>query len=163
QDTILFDATVAENIRYGKPEATVEEIKEAARLSDADSFINQLPEGYETMIGSQGATLSGGQRQRISIARAFLKNAPILILDEASSALDLNSEQAVLGSLEKLRSGKTTLVITHRLTSVTAVDEIIVMKEGSIIEKGSHNELLALRGEYCELYNKELEEEDHNI
>jgi len=158
QDTILFDTTIAQNIAYGNEDATDDDILQAAKSADAHEFIAHMPEAYETIIGTQGATLSGGQRQRISIARAFLKDAPILILDEATSALDSNSEQSILTSLKKLRAGKTTLIITHRLSSITDVDEIIVMHSGRVVEKGTHAELLAMKGEYCKLYNKELEE-----
>lgn len=158
QDSILFDTTVAENIAYGKPDATMEEIIEVAKLADAHEFILQLPEGYDTLVGNQGATLSGGQRQRLSIARAFLKNAPILIMDEATSSLDPNSEKSILNSLTNRRQGRTTLIITHRLTSVTNADNIVVMRSGKITEQGTHSELLKQHGEYYKLYHKELEE-----
>lgn len=160
QDTHLFDTTVAGNIAYGQPEATREDIIKAAKYADAHEFIMQLPQGYDTMIGVQGATLSGGQRQRLSIARAFLKDAPILIWDEATSSLDQASEQKILESLRKLRQGKTTFVITHRLTSITDLDEIIVMKNGEIGEQGTHAQLLKNKDEYYRLYNKELNEKD---
>ncbi|WP_342269944.1 ABC transporter transmembrane domain-containing protein [Rickettsia endosymbiont of Orchestes rusci] len=138
--------------------ATREQIITAAKYADADEFIMRLPDGYDTVIGTQGTTLSGGQRQRLSIARAFLKNSPILIWDEATSSLDQNSEQKIIESLKKLRQGKTTLIITHRLASITDVDYIIVMKAGSICEQGTHEQLLANEGEYYKLYNKELKE-----
>ncbi|HJD56270.1 MAG TPA: ABC transporter ATP-binding protein/permease [Rickettsia endosymbiont of Pyrocoelia pectoralis] len=160
QDTNLFDTTIAENIAYGQPEATREEVIRAAKHADAHEFIMHLPQGYETQIGVQGTTLSGGQRQRLSIARAFLKDAPILIWDEATSSLDQASEQKILDSLRKLRQGKTTLVITHRLTSITDLDEIIVMKNGEICEQGTHAQLLKNKDEYYRLYNKELNEKD---
>lgn len=156
QDTILFDATIAENIAYANPEATKEDIINAAIQADADEFIRQLPNGYDTVIGMNGLTLSGGQRQRISIARAFLKNAPILVLDEATSALDTESEYSIVHSLAKLRRGKTTLIITHRLASIADVDKIIVMKHGIIEEQGTHEQLIELKGEYYKLYNKQL-------
>lgn len=158
QDTILFDMTVAENIAYGDYEVTREEIINAAKLADAEEFISNLPQGYDTIIGSQGITLSGGQRQRLSIARAFLKNAPILLLDEATSALDLNSEKLILNALKKMRLGKTTLIITHRLSSIIDADEIIIMKAGKIVENGLHADLLQKKGEYYKLYTKEIEE-----
>ncbi len=158
QDTVLFDMSVAENIAYGYPEATMEQIVEAAERADAHGFISLLPEGYNTAIGAQGATLSGGQRQRLSIARAFLKNAHVLIMDEATSSLDSNSEKSILDSLKLLRAGRTTIVITHRLSSITDVDNIVVMGHGRIIEQGTHQELLAKKAEYYKLYNKELEE-----
>lgn len=157
QDTHLFDTSVAENIAYGNINATREQIT-AAKYADADEFIRRLPEGYDTIIGTQGTTLSGGQRQRLSIARAFLKDSPILIWDEATSSLDQNSEQKIIKSLKELRQGKTTLIITHRLASITDVDDIIVMKAGSICEQGTHTQLLANKGEYYTLYNKELKE-----
>jgi ATP-binding cassette, subfamily B, bacterial MsbA len=161
QDTILFDTTVAENIAYGKTTIDLQTIIQAAKLADADEFIAQLPEHYDTMIGAYGATLSGGQRQRLSIARAFLKNAPILVFDEATSALDLNSERLILESLKKFRAGKTNLIITHRLSSITDSDEIIVMKAGKIVERGTHAALIGKKSEYYKLYNKELEEIEH--
>ena len=158
QDTILFDATVAENIAYGKPGSSLERIIEAAKLADANEFILNLPQGYDTIVGAQGSTLSGGQRQRLSIARAFLKDAPILILDEATSALDLSSEQSILNSLNSLRQNKIILIITHRLSSIRWVDNIVVMKAGQIIEQGTHEKLLEKKSEYSLLYNKELKE-----
>lgn len=158
QDTILFDSTIANNIAYGNHDSSMEEIIEAAKLADADEFILQLPEGYQTIIGSQGSSLSGGQRQRLSIARAFLKNAPILILDEATSALDSNSEKSILRSLKVLRQSRTTVIITHRLSSIVDADEIVVMKAGKVVEIGSHSELIEKKSEYYKLYYKELEE-----
>lgn len=163
QDVLLFDSTVFANIAYGKQGATKEEVIAAAKAADADEFIRAMPGGYDSLIGVQGVTLSGGQRQRLSIARAFLKNAPILILDEATSALDSNSEHAILHAIAKLRKNKTTLVITHRLTSVTDVDKIIVMKLGKIIEQGTHQQLLKQRKEYYRLYNKQLKEMTENV
>lgn len=160
QETMLFDATITENIAYGHADVTQERIIEAARLADADEFIRKLPNGYDTVIGAQGATLSGGQRQRLAIARAILKNALILLLDEATSALDPSSEQKVLNTLAALRKcGKTIIIITHRLSSIMFVDNIIVMKSGKIVEHGMHESLLAAKGEYYKLYNKELEED----
>ncbi len=156
QDTHLFDTTIAENIAYCQPEATREEIIAAAKYADAHEFITHLPHGYDTQIGTQGLTLSGGQRQRLSIARAFLKSAPILIWDEATSSLDQSSEQKILESLKNLRKGKTTLIITHRLSSITDLDNIIVMKNGEVCEQGNHKTLLDNKGEYYALYNKEL-------
>jgi len=163
QDTILFDATIAQNISYGNQEASMNDIIEAAKQADADEFIKMLPNGYDTMIGMNGLTLSGGQRQRISIARAFLKNAPILVLDEATSALDPESEQSIVHSLAKLRQGKTTLIITHRLASITDVDKIIVMKHGTIEEQGTHEQLVELKGEYYRLYNKQLKGKSKSV
>lgn len=155
QDTILFDTTVAENISYGIPDVNLEQIIAAAQFADAHEFISHLPLGYNTIIGNQGSTLSGGQRQRIAIARAFLKHAPILILDEATSSLDPNSEQSILASLNKLRQDKTTLIITHRLSNIKSADDIVVLKAGTVIEHGTHEELLQMKGEYCKLFTKE--------
>ncbi len=157
QDITLFDTSIAENISYGNPNATLSQIITAAKYADADEFISQLPAGYDTIIGNQGSTLSGGQRQRLAIARAFLKDAEILIWDEATSSLDQNSEQLILNSLVNIRNGKTTLIITHRLSSIKDVDHIVVMKSGMVIEQGNHSELMANKAEYYKLYNKELE------
>ncbi len=158
QDTILFDADVSQNIAYGKQNYSKEQIIEAAKAADAHEFILNLPQGYNTVLGTQGFSLSGGQRQRLSIARAFLKDAPILILDEATSSLDLNSEQNILNALKKLRQGKTTLIITHRLSSIIDVDNIVVLKSGEIIEQGSHQQLIQNKGEYFKLYNREIKD-----
>ena len=158
QETILFDTNIIDNIRYGNSLATIEEVIEAAKLANADEFISNLPKGYDTLIGNQGFTLSGGQRQRLSIARAFLRNSPILILDEATSSLDQHSEQLIMNSLEKLRKDKTIIVITHRLSSIISANKIIVMKSGAICEQGTHEELLSHKKEYYKLYNKELKE-----
>ncbi|WP_342271411.1 ABC transporter ATP-binding protein [Candidatus Tisiphia endosymbiont of Parasteatoda lunata] len=160
QDTTLFDTSVAENIAYGNPNATQSEIITAAKYADADEFISHLPFGYDTMIGNQGTTLSGGQRQRLAIARAFLKPAAILVWDEATSSLDQNSERLILNSLVNLRKGKTTLIITHRLSSIKDVDHIVVMKSGMIFEQGTHSQLIDNKAEYYKLYHKELEEGD---
>ena len=157
QDTTLFDISVAENIAYGNPSATREEIITAAKYADAHEFISYLPEGYDTIIGHQGQTLSGGQRQRLAIARAFLKNTAILIWDEATSSLDQNSEQIILNSLAEIRRNKTTIIITHRLSSIQNADHIIVMKSGSVFEQGTHQELMDNKSEYYRLYNKELD------
>lgn len=154
QDVYLFSGTVIENIRYGKPDATDEEIKRAAILAGADEFIEELPEGYETYVGERGVKLSGGQKQRISIARVFLKNPPVLILDEATSALDNESEKIVQESMEKLSEGRTTITIAHRLTTIQNADEIILMTENGIEERGTHEELMNLKGRYYNLYTK---------
>lgn len=153
QEVYLFTGTVADNIEYGKPGASREEIMEAARQANAHDFIMELPGGYDTYLGERGARLSGGQKQRISIARAFLKNPPILILDEATSALDNESERVVQGSLEKLAEGRTTFTIAHRLTTIKNAKVIWVLTEEGVAEQGSHDELLARRGVYYQLYN----------
>ncbi len=163
QDTVLFDTTVAENIAYGVESTTREEIIKVAKLADAHEFIKALPNKYDTVVGSEGSMLSGGQRQRLSIARAFLKNAPILLLDEATSALDTNSEQFIVNSINALRRDKTTLIITHRLSSISGVDKILIMKHGQLVEQGTHEELLNTRKEYYKLYNKELKEASSNV
>lgn len=163
QDTILFDATIGENIAYGKKNATKEEIINAAKAANAHEFIMDLPEAYDTQSGSRGFKLSGGQRQRLAIARAFLKDAPILILDEATSALDPESELAILQSLAKLRRGRTTLFITHRLSSIKDSDQIVCMKKGKVFEQGTHKELLENKQEYYRLFNKELKEQKDNV
>jgi subfamily B ATP-binding cassette protein MsbA len=157
QDTMLFDATISENIAYGCSNISQKDIIEAARKAHADEFVDILPEKYNTMIGNQGATLSGGQKQRLSIARAFLKNAPILILDEATSSLDSHSELAIEDSLRQLRQNRTTIIITHKLANIIEADNIIVLKKGHIIESGSHYELMKKKNEYYNLYNKEFE------
>ncbi len=153
QDVYLFSGSVMENISYGKPDATKEEIYEAARMAGADAFIRELPDGYDTYVGERGVKLSGGQKQRISIARVFLKNPPVLILDEATSALDNESEKLVQASLERLAKGRTTLTIAHRLTTVKNADKIIVLTAEGIAESGSHQELLSKGGLYSELYS----------
>lgn len=153
QDVYLFDGTIRENIAYGKPDATDEEIKEAARRANMDDFIMQLPEQYDTYVGEKGTRLSGGQKQRISIARVFLKNPPILILDEATSALDNESERYIQKSLEELAKNRTTITIAHRLSTIKRSDEIIVITEDGIAERGTHETLLAKNGIYARYYN----------
>ncbi|MBQ6490408.1 MAG: ABC transporter ATP-binding protein [Solobacterium sp.] len=153
QDVYLFSGTVAENIAYGKSDATREEIMEAAKLAGADTFIRQLPDGYDSYVGERGIKLSGGQKQRISIARVFLKNPPILLLDEATSALDNESEVMIEQSLEKLSEGRTTLTIAHRLTTVKDADRILVLGKDGIEEEGTHEELLSKKGTYWRLWN----------
>jgi subfamily B ATP-binding cassette protein MsbA len=163
QETALFDATVLENIAYGATAASRDSVIKAAKAADAHEFILALPQGYDTMVGSNGTTLSGGQRQRLSIARAFLKDAPILVLDEATSALDPNSERSIIDSLTKLRLGRTTMIITHRLASVKDADQIVAMKHGKIVELGTHAELLKMQKEYYKLYNKQLKEINKHV
>jgi ATP-binding cassette subfamily B protein len=142
QDTSLFHRTILENIKYSSPEALDSEIKHAAKLAQADKFIEQLPEGYNTTVGERGVKLSGGQRQRIAIARAFLKKAPILILDEATSSLDSESEQAIQDSLEKLMKGKTVIAIAHRLSTLKKMNRIVIIENGKIVEDGLPEDLL---------------------
>lgn len=164
QDTALFHRTIRENIRYGKPEASDEEIMAAAKRAHAHEFIEKMPLGYDSLVGERGVMLSGGQRQRIAIARAFLKDAPIIILDEATSALDSLTEKLIQESLKGLMKGRTTLVIAHRLSTLADMDRILVFKEGHITEEGSHNELLKMGGHYATLWQMQaggflLEEE----
>jgi ATP-binding cassette, subfamily B, bacterial len=151
QDAVIFSSTAMENIRYGRPEATDDEVVAAAKDAFADEFLSQLPEGYNTFLGERGVRLSGGQRQRIAIARAMLKNAPIMLLDEATSALDAQSEQMVQAALERAMQGRTTLVIAHRLATVQKVDRIVVMAHGRIVEIGKHDELVQRGGVYAQL------------
>lgn len=151
QDVALFAGTIADNIRYGSPDASREAVERAAEAAQADAFIRALPDGYDTRLGERGITLSGGQRQRIAIARAILKDAPILLLDEATSALDTESEALVQRGLERLMAGRTTLVIAHRLSTVQKADRIVVMDKGQIVEQGTHGELIARGGLYARL------------
>ncbi len=151
QDSILFGATIKENISYGKPDAMEEEIEAAARLASAHEFIAALPEGYETVVGERGCTLSGGQRQRVSLARAMIKRPSILILDEPTSAVDAESAQLIGEAVECLQKGKTSLVIVHQFSSIKAFDQILVLKNGEVVERGTHEELFRLKGYYHEL------------
>jgi subfamily B ATP-binding cassette protein MsbA len=152
QETVLFHASVWRNIAYGKPGASRAEILEAAHFANADEFIEKMPQGYETMIGERGVTLSGGQRQRIAIARAVIRNTPILILDEPSSGLDAASEQLVFEALDRLMVGKTSVVIAHRLATIQRADNIYVVQDGTITESGKHEDLMRQGGLYAELH-----------
>ena len=156
QEVILFGGTIRENIAYGKPGASEEEISRAAEQANALNFINSFPDGLNTMVGDRGIQLSGGQKQRIAIARAVLKNPSILILDEATSSLDSESEKAVQDALDKLMQGRTSFVIAHRLSTIKKADKILVLKNGRIIERGTHDELLKKAGTYAELSNLQL-------
>lgn len=153
----MFSGTIKENIGYGKPEATDEEIIEAAQMANIHDYIMSLEDGYETYVGERGVKLSGGQKQRISIARVFLKNPPILILDEATSALDNESERFIQKSLEDLSKNRTTIVIAHRLSTIRNADEIIVINNEGIQERGNHKELLEKQGLYAYYYNMQFE------
>ncbi len=155
QESSLFHRSIFENIAYGKTDATDEEVYEAARLANADEFIADLPEGYDTMVGERGVKLSGGQRQRIAIARAILKDAPILVLDEATSALDSESEALIQEALSNLMEGRTSIVVAHRLSTVAGLDRIVVLKDGEIVEQGTHHELLKKGGEYQKLWSRQ--------
>ncbi len=164
QDNFLFDGTVKENIAFTKPGATDDEIMAVAKVANAHEFISGFPQGYDTIVGERGVKLSGGQRQRVAIARAILANPRVLILDEATSSLDSESEHLIQEGLRRLRAGRTTFVIAHRLSTITSADQILVLEKGEVVERGTHAELLALGGRYRELYNRQYQfEQDEFI
>ncbi len=158
QDTVLFRGTIRENIAFGRPNATKEEIVNAAKLANADEFISRMPQGYDTMVGDRGLTLSGGQRQRIGIARVMVRNSPILLLDEPTAALDSESERAVIEALERLMKGRTVVTIAHRLSTIRDADLIIVVSGGVVAESGNHDELMARNGIYADLHRTQFED-----
>jgi ABC-type multidrug transport system fused ATPase/permease subunit len=159
QDTVLFRGTVRDNIAYGRPNATDDEIVEAAQLANAHEFIEHMPYGYQTIVGERGLTLSGGQRQRLGIARALLRNSPVLILDEPTAALDVEAEERVIEALERLMKGRTVVMIAHRLATLRDADKVIVVKDGLVVEEGSHDYLLSLGGVYAALHKAQAQEE----
>ena len=153
QDTVLFYGSIRENIAYGRPEATEQEVVEASMLANAHEFISKMPRGYDTLVGERGMTLSGGQRQRIGIARAVVRNSPILVLDEPTASLDVEAEKIVMDALEQLMEGRTVITIAHRLSTICGSDKILVLKDGSVAEEGTHDELMEKTGIYAELYS----------
>ena len=155
QDNFLFDGTIAENIEYARPHATLDEIKAVSRIAHCDEFIEAFEKQYDTIVGERGVRLSGGQRQRVAIARAILANPRILILDEATSSLDSESEALIQDGLQSLRQGRTTFVIAHRLSTIRSADQILVLEGGEIVERGTHEELLENGGRYRQLYDKQ--------
>jgi len=155
QDTFLFDGTIAENVRFSRPEATEEQLMAACRIARVDEFAERFPQGYATIVGERGVKLSGGQRQRLSIARAILADPRILILDEATSSLDSESEAMIQGGLNHLMRGRTTFVIAHRLSTIRRADQILVVEQGNIVERGTHESLYALGGRYFDLYTRQ--------
>jgi ATP-binding cassette, subfamily B, heavy metal transporter len=157
QDTVLFNDTIGYNVAYGRADPRPEEVAEAARLAQIDGFIRTLPEGYETPVGERGLKLSGGEKQRVAIARTILKDPRILILDEATSALDTRTEQEIQSALRSVSRDRTTLVIAHRLSTVVEADEIIVLQEGRIVERGNHAALMAADGLYAEMWRRQSE------
>lgn len=163
QENFLFDGTIAENIGYARPGATIDDIKRAAQVAHCEEFILRFPEGYDTVVGERGIKLSGGQRQRVSIARAILASPKVLILDEATSSLDSESEEMIQDGLNTLRSGRTTFVIAHRLSTIRSADQILVLEGGEIVERGTHGELLARDGRYKQLYDKQYKIETNRF
>jgi subfamily B ATP-binding cassette protein MsbA len=157
QDTVLFRGTILENIAFGRPRATRDEVIEAAKLANAHSFVESLPEGYDTVVGERGSTLSGGQRQRIGIARVMLRDSPILLLDEPTAALDSETEMMVVEALERLKKGRTVIAIAHRLSTIRDADKIIVISEGVVAESGTHSELMVLNKLYASFYRTQFD------
>ena len=163
QDVLLFDDTVMGNIRLGRRGATDEEVLAAARAANCDEFVSRLPQGYDTMIGENGARLSGGERQRISIARALLKDAPVVLLDEATASLDVENETQVQGALSRLLAGKTVIVIAHRMRTVMSADKIVVLEDGRVAEQGTPEELLAANGLFARMVRLQTESADWSL
>lgn len=153
QEPLMFHRSIAENIMYGNPKASEQQLKAVAKMAHAHDFVEKLPKQYDTLVGERGVKLSGGQRQRIAIARAMIKNAPILVLDEATSALDSESEVLIQDALWKLMEGRTAIVIAHRLSTIQKMDRIIVLDDGKIVEEGTHKELIRTKGTYASLWN----------
>ena len=155
QETSLFHRSIADNIAYSRPDASLKDIIRAAKLANAHEFIKDLPDGYDTLVGERGVKLSGGQRQRVAIARAILKDAPILVLDEATSALDSESEALIQDALVKLMKGRTSIVVAHRLSTIASLDRIIVLEDGKIVEQGTHQQLINKQGAYQHLWSRQ--------
>jgi ATP-binding cassette subfamily B protein len=159
QDTFLFNGTIAENISYARPEATLEEIKAAARAANIDQEIEAMPDGYDTVTGERGVKLSGGQKQRIAIARAILRRSPIIVLDEATAAVDVETEQQIRNAINSLTGKRTIIAIAHRLSNIRSAEQILVIENGTVIEKGTHEQLLALNGQYARMNDIQKENE----